>query len=297
MKSHGGITLQRCIFLLILIIFLIFCSGCRQQQLYTNLPENDINEMLAILLRNGISSEKTAGEDNAWNLNVDTDKFSDAIDILSRNGYPKESFSSLGEVFKKEGFISSPLEERIRFIYALSQEVSNTISKINGVIYAKVHVVLPENDPLSDNLIPSSASVFIKHHSRHRLDSSQIMKVKELVVNSIEGLEYKNVTVAMFPVEAPRKDFSTPKTYGFMGVQMSYESVNYLSKGIQIVSVFLFGALTTFAFHKFRAGTARANPTSENVQEDNPAQSPPNTVPHIDDEAGVPESYDNEFKI
>jgi len=53
-------------------------------------------------------------------------------------------------------------------IYALSEELSRTVSEIDGVISARVHVVLPENDPLRRDLVPSSASVFIRHDSSLR---------------------------------------------------------------------------------------------------------------------------------
>ena len=103
----------------------------------------------------------------------------------------------MGQLFKKEGLISSPMEERVRFIYALSQEISQTISNIDGVTSARVHIVLPENDPLSGNLIPSSASVFLKH-APDSVAPGKIAAIKELVVNSIEGLAYDKVSVALF---------------------------------------------------------------------------------------------------
>ena len=50
-------------------------------------------------------------------------------------------------------------------IFALSQEALASVLEIDGVLSARVHLVLPENDPLRQQLIPSSASVFIRHRS------------------------------------------------------------------------------------------------------------------------------------
>jgi type III secretion protein J len=103
-------------------------------------------------------------------------------------------------VFKREGFISSPLEERARLLHAMSQEMSNTLTHIDGVITARVHLVVPERNPLSDQPLPASASVFIKHRADRSL-ADQVPQIKALVVNSIEGLSYENVTVALFSAE------------------------------------------------------------------------------------------------
>ena len=134
--------------------------------------------------------------------------FSQAVRTLNAQGYPRESFDSMGKVFKREGFVSSPLEERARLMHAMSQEISNTIANIDGVVTARVHLVVPERNPLLDKPQPAAAAVFIKHRPERNL-SGQISQIKALVVNSIEGLAYDNVTVALFPAEGMPADPST----------------------------------------------------------------------------------------
>ena len=114
----------------------------------------------------------------------------------------------MGKVFKREGFVSSPLEERARLMHAMSQEISNTIASIDGVITARVHLVVPEHNPLVDKPQPSAAAVFIKHRADKNL-ASQVTQIKALVVNSIEGLTYDNVTVALFPADVMPGDNAT----------------------------------------------------------------------------------------
>jgi type III secretion protein J len=73
--------------------------------------------------------------------------------------------------------------------------------KIDGVIAAKVHIALPNNDPLSDNSTPASASVFIKFRAGYDVESST-PDLKNLVTNSVEGLTFDKVELIMSPADA-----------------------------------------------------------------------------------------------
>lgn len=183
-------------------IFLLICLalqfGCGRQALYTSLKEKEANDMLTILLTNDIPCEKIVGIEGTWNIVVDKAKFANAVTILNDVGYPRDSFTSMGEAFKKSGIVSSPLEERVRFIHSLSETLAETLSHISGVVTARVNIVLPDNDPYSEKFIPSSASVFISYLPHFNIDE-YVRDIKQLVTNSIEGLSYDKVSVALFP--------------------------------------------------------------------------------------------------
>jgi type III secretion protein J len=175
-------------------------SGCAKISLYSQLSEQQANEIVALLLGAQIDADKEQADDKSWIVNVSKSNLPRAVDLLRGYGYPHEQYQSFGEVFKKDSFVSSPLEERARFLYALSQELSRTVSQIDGVIIARVHVAVPERDPLSDQARPSSASVFIKHRPDAQMQN-HVAAIKALVVNSIEGLPYDNVTVTLFAAD------------------------------------------------------------------------------------------------
>jgi type III secretion protein J len=171
-------------------------AGCKVG-LYSNLTEQEANEMLAALSTQSVAASKEAVE-NGWQLQVEEGDLGTALELLRAHGLPHDRFVSMGDVFQKQGLVSTPAEERMRYIYALSQELSQTLSQIDGVVSARVHVVVPANDPLSDKIRPSSAAVFIKHQPDVDL-RLLVPAVKDMVAHSIEGLTHEQVSLTLFP--------------------------------------------------------------------------------------------------
>ena len=180
-------------------------AGCdKETTLHSGLEENQANLVMAALLDAGIECHKSPGEEGTWNVTVSETKFARAVNLLQHEGLPRRPHQGIGEVFKKSGMISSPSEERIRFMDALAQDLAKTISDIDGVIDARVHVVLPENDPFARHVLPSSAAVAI--HSRWDADLTDIIpSVKGLVKNAIEGLTAEKIMVTIFRDSPPKK--------------------------------------------------------------------------------------------
>lgn len=205
--SHATAFRWQQFFIVIGALALVLLGGCaRHDVLYGQVSERQANEMVALLQGAGIDASKQPHESGQYAVLAEHEHFGQAVALLNAGGYPRSDFDTVGQVFKKEGFISSPTEERARWMYALSQELANTLQSIDGVVVARVHLAAPEKDPLIDKPKPASASVFIKHKSGRDL-SQQINQIKGIVVNGVEGLPYENVTVALFAAEpvAPLK--------------------------------------------------------------------------------------------
>ncbi|MGJ3704886.1 MULTISPECIES: type III secretion system inner membrane ring lipoprotein SctJ [Variovorax] len=178
------------------LVLLLALAGCKVA-LYSNLKEQEANEIVAALSAEGIGAAKTKLEGSNWQVEVEEDRLSQALDVLRVQGLPAERYVSMGEVFQKQGLVSTPSEERMRYIYAMSQELSQTLRNVDGVVSARVHVVIPANDPLSEKIRPSSAAVFIKH--RPDVDLRLLAPaVKDMVAHSIEGLTHDQVSLSLF---------------------------------------------------------------------------------------------------
>ena len=191
-------------FALIALGGMLFVGCDKEVALHSQLEERQANLVMAALLDEGIVCHKTAGDEGMWNVMISEANFAAAANLLERKGLPRRSYQGVSEVFKKTGMVSSPSEERIRFMDALAQDLSRTISGIDGVVDARVHVVLPENDPFAKNALPSSAAVAIR--SRWNADISDLVpSIKNLVKNSIEGLKYEKISVTVFKDLPPSK--------------------------------------------------------------------------------------------
>lgn len=184
---------------LVMLALASLLAACGDQTLYAKLDERQANDMVSALRMAGVPAQKASREDGFEVITAEAD-FARAVQILKAQGLPREDFDSLGKVFKREGFVSTPVEERARLMHALSQELSHTLTSIDGVLQARVTLVVPERHPLSDKVQPSSASVMIKH--RPGLDVEALLpKVRALVVNSVEDLPYESVSVVAFAAE------------------------------------------------------------------------------------------------
>lgn len=171
----------------LLLTATLMLSGCSERvELHRQLSEQEANEVIAELADKHIRAQKVPAKDGVV-VAVNATDIGRAVRTLEAAGLPKVARTSLGDTFRKEGVISTPLEERARYIYALSQELEATLSNIDGVIVARVHVVLPERIAPGEPVQPASASVFIKHDPR--LDPDNIRaRVRRMVASSIPGM-------------------------------------------------------------------------------------------------------------
>lgn len=179
-----------------LLLLLAMLAGCGARvDLLAAVPEGEANEVLSVLLDAGIAAQKSAGKAGVA-ISVQADQVAQALAVLRAKGLPRERFDGMGQIFRKEGLVSSPLEERARYIYALSQELANTLSQMDGVITARVHVVLPERGGVGEEATPSTAAVFIKTQPGYALDAL-LPQIRRLVIHAIPGLSEDKVSVAL----------------------------------------------------------------------------------------------------
>ena len=239
---------------------LLILAGCKAD-LYTGLSEREANEMIAALLSAGIPASKSTGAEGLT-VAVDEARFSEAMDILGQRGLPAHKYQSMGDVFRKEGLVSSPTEERARMVYALSEELSRTIAEIDGVLSARIHVVLPQSDMLGRDVKPSSASVFVRYSPKTDVEQ-YAAQIKLLVANSIEGLNYDNISVVMVPAAADAAATAEPMNFAnVLGMWVHPGSVQRLWIVLGVMAAMIVALAGAVAYPHIRPRKAKPAPST-----------------------------------
>lgn len=221
-------------------LFLVGCSS--KDVLLRDISERDANEIVATLFMHQITSEKTAdAKGKAFTVSVDQGELAKAVAILHAQGLPRDNRPSLNEVFKQSGFAPTPFEERVRFIYGVSQELERTIAYMPGVITVRVHIVVPEKVSRRQEAQVPSASVLINHDSKTAL-AIQVPNIRKLVAESVEGLNEDRVEVITVPMEVNLAQIKATPVTSVGGLKIHTKDMGVLSFLVGVVIV-LIGAV------------------------------------------------------
>ena len=216
----------------LLLLTALLLTGCQQQVLYSDLTEYEANEMIAVLFAGNIPAKKDSVKGQgkkgpSYDVTIEASALPQATALLKANGLPRQRFASIPDMFPKT-MLQSPVEQMARLKHGLAQEMAKTLSTIDGVSAARVHLTLPDRQVgsgaagLSDKP-GSSAAVFIKHRSDIDLQGS-VTKIKALVVDGVENMSYDDVTVVFFaekPIVIPAMMKSTDEKLPVLAASMS----------------------------------------------------------------------------
>ena len=96
----------------LLLLTSVLLAGCARNVLYTELTETQANEVEAALLSAHIDADKSSvAKSKGFSISVSHGDIPRAMAVLNAVGLPRQQLHTLGDVFPKEGFVSSPLED------------------------------------------------------------------------------------------------------------------------------------------------------------------------------------------
>jgi type III secretion protein J len=203
MDQHIRKTPWRNGWLVLLLTLAALLGGC-SSSLFSEIAEEDANEIIDTLYAAGIDSRKEPAGEKSFRVLVQSSQMAEALRATRERGLPRQRYADLCTLFEKSSLVSTPSEERMRFLCGTAQELSHTISTIDGVISSRVHPVMPFNDPMADKIKPASASVFVKHSANANVQALG-PTITNLVVHAIEGLKAENVTLNFVAASPPQR--------------------------------------------------------------------------------------------
>ncbi len=159
--------------------------------LFTQLDPNEAGKIVEKLKEKKIPYKL---EDNGTTILVDKTKVYDTRISIAAEGLPESGVVGY-EIFDKTNLGMSEFIQKLNYRRALEGELAKTISSLNGVKKARVHIVMPEKALFEKDQKQPTASVTIQLANDNLLSRLNIKGIQNLVASSVEGLSPNNVTV------------------------------------------------------------------------------------------------------
>ena len=160
--------------------------------LYSGLDPSDGGSIVSQLDTMKIPYEVSA---NGTSIKVPTDQVGKLRMSMAQQGLPRGG--SIGyEIFdQKDGFSTTSFVQNINQLRALEGELARTISTVNTVQSARVHLVLPKRELFSQTDQKASASVFLKVRGGSTLAKEQVAAIRQLIAAAVPSLETDKISI------------------------------------------------------------------------------------------------------
>jgi len=186
--------------LLAALIFLL--AGCKDQELITDLDQNQANEIIALLQRNNIPAIKKTEPKQGYRIMVNNADFPVAVDLMHSHDLPSRPRVEIAQMFPADSLISSPLAEQARLNSAIEQRLEQSLLVLKGVVSARLHVSygISQQGESKNNPMPR-ISVLVRYQ-RDEVDATVLIgDIKRFLLNSVDRADYDNISVVLSPQE------------------------------------------------------------------------------------------------
>lgn len=219
--GFGALTLIRQLGLVIgmglsvaLGIFLVqWASTPDYTPAYTQLDGRDLAPMLESLERHDIQAKVDYSSNSLLVASKDVMK---ARLKLAGEGLPKQRTGKSQFFEKGSGFGKSQFVEKAAYLSSLEEELALTISQLEPVDGARVHLAIPADRSFVRQTQKPSASVFLNLQPGYVLNQKQVAAVSNLVAASIPGMSFEDVSITDqygHPLSSHSSDHSDPSKH------------------------------------------------------------------------------------
>ena len=159
--------------------------------LYSDLDPQESGEIAAELKEMGVSYELT---DGGKTIKIPSGDVYQTRITLASQGMPTGGSAGYS-IFDKTNLGMTDFIQKVNYRRALEGELARTISNLEEIRAARVHIVIPEKRLFQEDQKEPTASVVLKLSGAGSLTKRQMYGIKHLVASSVEGLMAENITI------------------------------------------------------------------------------------------------------
>ncbi len=240
-------------------IGVVLVLGC-SMPIQHGLDEAAANEILTSLERVGIPATKGRDEDGTFAVVVAKGDGLRAMELMRSLGLPRGPRAGFGEIYKQPSLVPTPTEERARYVEALGGEIARTLESVDGVVSARVHLVLSEPDPMALDGKPrvaAQAAVLLKTRGGRPAPIGE-RDVQKLVAGSVPGLDASAVAVVVIPAETPSASSASLAALGPLRTTADGRSVLVVVSVVAFALVGLLAALVLVLSRRLAAAQRKS---------------------------------------
>lgn len=158
---------------------------------FANLAPDELTDAQAALRETGVPFRVEGG---GRTLAAPADKVYDARMMLAARGIPRAAGVGF-ELFDKADLGVSEFTQNVNLRRALEGELARTISGLDVIQSARVHITMSKRGLFRDEVEQASASVVVKLYNGRRLSPDQIRGIRHLVSAAVPSLVTERVTL------------------------------------------------------------------------------------------------------
>jgi flagellar M-ring protein FliF len=173
------------------IWLVLWSQGQNYTVLYGQLSERESGQVMDALTAAGIEFKLNP----SGAVSVPESKVQEARIRLASQGLPQSDAMGIEMIQKDSAFGTSTMMESARYQSVLETELARTITKVQGVQSARVHLALPKPSVFLRDARKATASVMLQLYPGRRLDPGQVAAIVHLVASSVPELSASDVTL------------------------------------------------------------------------------------------------------
>ena len=171
---------------------ILWTDGPEYKPVLSSITDYNADQIVEVLSINNIPFKL---DENTGALLVESDYYHQARLKLAGSGIVNDTVVGMEIMDQEQGLGTSQFVEGTRYRRGLEGELSRTISSLQRIKAARVHLAIPKESVFVRDTRKPSASVFLEMYPGRRLDRSQVEAIVNLVSSSISQLNAKSVTV------------------------------------------------------------------------------------------------------